>query len=182
MKKGVIITSVFALMTIIPSACAMFSGGQHTEVSDHHIVSKPEVIPLQNVSKHGFAASLDADAPIDLPDGYKLSEAIYNEPPKKFGNGVAPNVEKQKEIVLKYVNENNNDDWFEHTVKKGRISIGDEGVKPIEIQGVEGQILEMPDQKIIVLSWHKDGVSHYILSKGDLGKDDLIKVAESVRN
>ncbi|MCC8438714.1 DUF4367 domain-containing protein (plasmid) [Brevibacillus sp. M2.1A] len=182
MKKGVIITGALALMTIIPSAYAMSSGGQHTEISDHHIVSKPVVIPLEKLSKHGFAASLDADAPIELPDGYKLSEAIYNEPPKKFGNGVAPNVEEQKEIVLKYVNENNNEDWFEHTVKKGRISLGDEGVKPIEIQGVEGEILEMPDQKIIVLSWHKDGVSHYILSKGDLGKDDLIKVAESVRD
>ncbi|UFJ40885.1 DUF4367 domain-containing protein [Brevibacillus humidisoli] len=181
MKKGIAMVGLLATMTLASSGLlyADTNKVQHKQMADNHIVSQPATVSMNEAEK--LMSNIKISTPEEIPEGYQLDGIIYNEPPKEFANGVKPDITSQKEVVMRYKHQTKSGNWIEHTIKSGKISIGDEGKKAIKLNGVKGEILEYPEEGIIALNWHKDGVSHFVLSKGDLAKEELIKFAESIK-
>lgn len=126
-------------------------------------------------------SNIEVLLPTYLPKNYKMENVIYNEPPAEFKNGVKPNIEEHKAITIRYRNQNDPSNLIDYTTKAAQVIIGDSDTQDLMIQGVEGQILEYPDKEIIALSWYKNKTNHFIISKGNITKEEILKFAESLK-
>ena len=130
-------------------------------------------LTLTDVSKRNDYTSFDVKLPEYLPDGYQFDHIeLY-----KDENG---KVENSKYIDIYYTNESNG----EYIFMQQRLSDDETGFTTgtdgtVERVKVNGQEALMMDECSI--DWEADGVLYYITSRGAFDKDELLKVAESVK-
>lgn len=130
-------------------------------------------LTLTDVNKRNDYTCFDVKLPEYLPDGYKFDRIeLY-----KDENG---KVENSKYIDIFYTNESNSEYIFMQqrlSDEETGFTTGTDGtVERVKVNGAEALI--MNDSSI---DWEADGVLYHMTSRGAFGKDDLLKMAESIK-
>lgn len=130
-------------------------------------------LTLTDANKRNDYTAFDVKLPEYLPDGYKFDRIeLY-----KDENG---KVENSKYISIFYTNESNGEYIFMQqrlSDEETGFTTGTDGtVERARVNGAEALIMD--DQSI---DWEANGVLYHITSRGAFGKDDLLKMAESIK-
>lgn len=130
-------------------------------------------LTLTDVNKRNDYTCFDVKLPEYLPDGYKFDRIeLY-----KDENG---KVENSKYIDIFYTNESNSEYIFMQqrlSDEETGFTTGTDGtVERVKVNGAEALI--MNDSSI---DWEADGVLYHMTSRGAFDKDELLKVAESIK-
>lgn len=130
-------------------------------------------LTLTDANKRNEYTCFDVKLPEYLPDGYKFDRIeLY-----KDENG---KVENSKYISIYYTNESTG----EYMPMQQRFSDEETGyttgtdgtVEQVQVNGVEALIMD--DRSI---DWEANGVLYSISGRGAFGKDELLKIAESIK-
>ncbi|WP_042142777.1 DUF4367 domain-containing protein [Paucisalibacillus sp. EB02] len=143
-----------------------------TEVVSNELDQKIDSSDVKNLMPN-----VSINQPKFIPEGMELKESFYNEPPSTFAN--SSSIDKLKEVKFYY--SNNNEQSFTYVVKEADVSIASNiyQLESIKINDVEGELLEIPEKKFIVISFRDNEVSHRIEAQG-IEKDAVLKIAESI--
>lgn len=130
-------------------------------------------LTLTDVNKRNDYTAFDVKLPEYLPDGYKFDRIeLY-----KDENG---KVENSKYITIFYTNESTGNFIFMQqrlSDEETGFTTGTDGtVEKVKVNGAEALIMD--DSSI---DWEADGVLYHMTSRGAFGKDDLLKMAESIK-
>lgn len=130
-------------------------------------------LTLTDVNKRNDYTCFDVKLPEYLPDGYKFDRIeLY-----KDENG---KVENSKYITIFYTNESTGEYIFMQqrlSDEETGFTTGTDGtVEKVKVNGAEALIMD--DSSI---DWEADGVLYHMTSRGAFGKDDLLKMAESIK-
>ncbi|WP_379134502.1 hypothetical protein [Paenibacillus sp. sgz500958] len=181
MKRYLItLISILALTGIIGTTLASPSNNGEKFVSGHSVTSSAKVLNA-NEAKEVFG-NTELQLPSKLPTNFYQESIIYNEPTTILNENVRAkvDVEKFKEVTIRYRNTTDNTSWIDYTTKKMEIVIMDEDAKDILINGVHGQFKSIPEQGYIAYSWFKGGLSHFIIAK-NTSNEKIIEFIESVK-
>lgn len=128
---------------------------------------------LKDANKRNEYTCFDVKLPEYLPDGYKFDHIeLY-----KDENG---KVENSKYIDIFYTNESTGEYMFmqqRFSDNETGFTTGTDGtVERVKVNGAEALIMD--DRSI---DWEANGVLYHITSRGAFDKDELLKVAESIK-
>lgn len=130
-------------------------------------------LTLTDANQRNDYTAFDVKLPEYLPDGYKFDRIeLY-----KDENG---KVENSKYIDIFYTNESTGNFIFMQqrlSDEETGFTTGTDGtVEKVKVNGAEALIMD--DSSI---DWEADGVLYHMTSRGAVGKDDLLKMAESIK-
>ena len=130
-------------------------------------------LTLTDANKRNDYTAFDVKLPEYLPDGYKFDRIeLY-----KDENG---KVENSKYIDVFYTNESTGEYIFMQqrlSDEETGFTTGTDGtVERVKVNGAEALIMDNSS-----IDWEADGVLYHMTSRGAFGKDELLKVAESIK-
>lgn len=130
-------------------------------------------LTLTDVNQRNDYTAFDAKLPEYLPEGYKFDRIEFY----KDENG---KVENSKYITIYYTNESTGKYMFMQqrlSDEETGFTTGTDGtVERVKVNGAEALIMDNSS-----IDWEADGVLYHISSRGAFDKNELLKVAESIK-
>lgn len=146
--------------------------GDIITVAEWNRTRKEEILVVKDSSKLNNYTCFDVILPSYLPEGYKFDRAEFY----KDDNGV---VEDIKYIDIYFTNDKTGKYIYmqqRFADEETAYATGRDRVEEIKINGVDAVIYD--DRNI---DWEANGVIYGISAKGEVTKDELIKIAESIK-
>lgn len=135
-------------------------------------MSEEQTLVVKDSNKLNNYTCFDVKLPSYLPEGYKFAEAEFF----KDENGV---VENSKIIGLYFTNEKTGKFIYmqqRFAEEETGYVTGANKVEEIKINGVDAVLYGDSN-----LDWEYNGVIYMLVGRGEITKDELIKIAESIK-
>ena len=135
-------------------------------------MSEEQTLVVKDPNELNNYTCFDVKLPSYLPEGYKFTEAEFF----KDENGV---VENAKIIGLYFANEKTGKFIYMQqrlAVEEAGYVTGAAKVEELKINGVDAVLYGDSN-----LDWEYNGVIYMLVGRGEIAKDELIKIAESIK-
>lgn len=149
-----------------------FETGEIMTVAECDRMRKEGILVIKDVSKLNNYTCFNVILPSYLPEGYEFDRAEFY----KDDNGV---VENSKYISLYFTNKKTGGKIYipqRFADEETAYETGGSKVEKIKINGVDAVLYD--DENI---DWEANGVIYGISAKGEVSRDELIKIAESIK-
>ncbi|WP_213950963.1 DUF4367 domain-containing protein [Tepidanaerobacter syntrophicus] len=148
------------------------SDGDIVTKSEHEKARADECLIIKDPNQLNNYTCFDIKLPSYLPEGYKFTEAEFF----KDENGV---VENSKVVGLYFANEETGKFiYMQQRVAEEDAGYVTDAVKIEELK-INGQDAVLYDDSN--LDWEYNGVIYMLVGRGEIAKDELIKIAESIK-
>ena len=148
------------------------SNGEIITVAEAKKMSEEQTLVVKDPNELNNYTCFDVKLPSYLPEGYKFTEAEFF----KDENGV---VENAKIIGLYFANEKTGKFIYMQqrlAVEEAGYVTGAAKVEELKINGVDAVLYGDSN-----LDWEYNGVIYMLVGRGEIAKDELIKIAESIK-
>lgn len=147
------------------------SNGEMITVTEAEKMREEQTLVVKDPNKLNNYTCFDVILPSYLPEGYKFTEAEFF----KDENGV---IENAKIIGLYFANEKTGKFIYmqqRFAEEEAGYVTGADKVEEVKINGVDAVLYGDSN-----LDWEYNGVIYMLVGRGEIAKDELIKIAESI--
>lgn len=149
--------------------------GEIITVAEAEKMRKEQTLIVKDPNELNDYTCFDVILPSYLPEGYKFDRAEFY----KDGDGV---VENTKYIDLYFTNEKTGKYIFiqqrDADEETGYSMSTDAKIEQVKINGVDAAMVNGRNKNI---HWEANGVLYMLSARGEVAKDELIKIAESIK-
>ncbi len=150
---------------------AYFEEGKIITVEEEKEIEKNKNLIIKDANEINQYTSFKASLPTYLPEGYKFDRATFY----KTGG----EVKNSKYATLYFTNDKGKELYMQQreNCEETGSSLGTDGkIEEVKINGVDAVIVDNRS-----ISWETPEVIYFLSGKGNINKDELIKVAESMK-
>lgn len=149
------------------------SNGDIITVTEDEKIREEQTLVVKDPNELNNYTCFDVKLPSYLPEGYKFDKAEF------FKESKDDIVENAKCIGLYFANENTGQFMYmqqRFAEEDAGYATGAAKVEELKINGVDAVLYDDSN-----LDWEYDGVIYMLVGRGEIVKDELVKIAESIK-